>query len=482
MLSVTGLAATIPQILFAATMSLLTCFFVLVIYFRANITSEFGTIVAAEETVEVPVVPNAGSKSYAILVALYREASQVMPLVAALEALRWDHGDKHVYLVCETIDNETLGAIAKIELADGFHVVRVPAGKPQTKPRALNYCLGQVNADFLVIYDAEDRPHPDQLHEAFRMFQSSSDIVACLQAPLIIDNGRASWLTTMFALEYKTLFGGILPALSAWRAPMPLGGTSNHFRVAQLTDRAGGWDAYNVTEDADLGLRLARLGLQCGTLKLGTFEEAPALLLPWVRQRTRWLKGWMQTFLVHSREPVRVFRELGWRNFALFHLTLTGTIISTLVHPFLVGVLCYHAWFGFSPPPEATVSQHWLLGLSVFNLAAGYLTYAIMAWVIAGDDPTGPNRWWLLTLPFYWMLISIAGWRAFFQMFSRPHDWEKTPHGLSERSTPAISGSASKVSGPEPGSSIPFPGRKFSRVSRASVHKPDDLRAGRVRE
>ena len=107
----------------------------------------------------------------------------------------------------------------------------VPDGKPRTKPRALNYALQFATGDYLVIYDAEDRPDPDQLRKAAGRFRDAPREVVCLQARLTFDNASENWLSKQFAIEYASLFAGILPMLDAARLPLPLGGTSNHFRT-----------------------------------------------------------------------------------------------------------------------------------------------------------------------------------------------------------------------------------------------------------
>jgi glycosyltransferase XagB len=182
-------------------------------------------------------------------------------------------------------------------------VIVVPCGLPQTKPRALNYALCFARGSLLTIYDAEDIPDPRQLRRAAAAFAVLPQDTACLQAELVFDNANENWLTRQFTIEYAMLFGMILPALAAHRLPLPLGGTSNHFRIDALR-RAGAWDAYNVTEDADLGIRLARLGFDTDTITSCTYEEANVSLRNWMRQRTRWMKGFLATWLVHMREPL----------------------------------------------------------------------------------------------------------------------------------------------------------------------------------
>ena len=376
---------------------------------------------------------------YVILVPLYREAGQIGDLIAALDRLKWRAGRKHVHLLLEHDDVETIAAVAAELPKAGFHLEIVPPGMPRTKPRALNHALQKVHGDYLVIYDAEDRPHPLQLVEAATVFLRSEPDLACLQAPLVVDNRHASWLACLYAMEYDTLFCGMLPTLARWRAPIPLGGTSNHFIFAKLLE-AGGWDSFNVTEDADLGMRLARHRMLCGTITTPTMEEAPARLRPWLFQRTRWTKGWMQTLLVHMRSPVRTAREMGLRNYALFHVILISLVVSVLVHPVFLAAYAYQMARFFSGTSLSAVDIA-MAGISNFNLVAGYTTYCLLVVavefaVIRPDRRAGRSVFWILLFPFYWLLISLAGWRALFQLIFGPHVWEKTEHGSSDRRAP----------------------------------------------
>ncbi len=370
---------------------------------------------------------------YIILVALYREALQVEPLVRGLDGLRWQAGAKEVHLICEEDDLETIAAIAALKRTD-INLTVVPSGKPRTKPRALNHVLWQVEGDYLVLYDAEDRPHPDQLLEAAAAFRSGSANLACLQAPLSIDNRNESLITRFFAIEYETLFRGILPALAKWKAPIPLGGTSNHFRLPLLT-AAGGWDSFNVTEDADLGIRLARCGLYCETLTLPTHEEAPAAFGAWMRQRTRWIKGWLQTLLVHLRDPAQTAREMGWIRFLQFQMVLTAVVVSVLVHPFFLAAFAYQMAAYISAVPSGAY-EIWITGVSAFNLAAGYLSYGLLAWAVQESRGNRGDKTAILVFPLYWLMISLAGWLALWQLLRRPHHWSKTDHGSTARNTP----------------------------------------------
>jgi cellulose synthase/poly-beta-1,6-N-acetylglucosamine synthase-like glycosyltransferase len=254
-----------------------------------------------------------GLPVYTIVVALYREAAAVKGLVAALRALNYPVEKLDIKLVVEADDTQTRMAIAALGLGLPFEIIVAPASGPRTKPKALNAALPFARGSFVAVYDAEDRPERDQLRLALEAFVAGDGRLACVQARLTIDNSRDSWLSRLFTAEYAGLFDVFLPGLAAWRLPLPLGGSSNHFRAAVLRE-CGAWDPYNVTEDADLGMRLARFGYRTAVIPSSTYEEAPARFGPWLKQRTRWFKGWMRLvkkFLCSSDINYLELRMLG---------------------------------------------------------------------------------------------------------------------------------------------------------------------------
>jgi hypothetical protein len=231
--------------------------------------------------------------TYSIVIALYREATAVAGLVKAIRKLNYPLEKLDVKFVLEADDHDTRKAIERLRLGPPFEIRFAPAGGPRTKPKALNAALPFVRGSFVAVFAAEDRPDPDQLRMALEAFTAGGERLACVQARLTIDNTADSWLTRVFTAEYAGLFDVFLPGLAAWRLPLPLGGSSNHFRRAVLF-QIGAWDPYNVTEDADLGMRLARLHYHTGVISSTTYEEAPARFHPWLKQRTRWFKGWIR--------------------------------------------------------------------------------------------------------------------------------------------------------------------------------------------
>ncbi len=358
---------------------------------------------------------------YTVLAPLYREPESARALAAALSALDYPPGRLDIKFILEADDQATADALDAAPLPLNAEIVVAPPGAPRTKPRALNYALGFARGDFVAIYDAEDHPRPDQLKTAAAAFAAAGPKLACLQAPLAAHNGDQSWIAGQWALEYAVQFGRLLPAAAAMGAPLLLGGTSNHFRRAAL-DEVGGWDAWNVTEDADLGVRLARFGWRAGVIDPPTEEEAPERLSVWLAQRSRWIKGFLQTWIVLMRRPRRAVRELGWAGFLAVQFTLGGAVFSAFAHgPLFLWLL------GCLLLPGLSVS-----GAGLGLLAAGYLVNIVAA--AGAPARLGRRRLALiLSLPLYWPLQTLAALRAAIELIRAPHAWAKTPHGFTLR-------------------------------------------------
>jgi glycosyltransferase XagB len=251
-----------------------------------------------------------------------------------------------------------------------------------------------------------------------------------VQASLTIDNTADSWLARMFTAAYAGQFDAFLPGLAALRLPLPLGGSSNHFRTGVLR-RVGGWDPFNVTEDADLGIRLYRLGYRAAALSSATYEEAPAHFRPWLRQRTRWYKGWMQTWLVHMRRPARLARELTPLGFAAFQLFLAGSVFAALVHPVFVVLLGYSL---AASPSLRVIADMDAVPIFAVTLLGGYASTIVIDLIGLRRRRLLRHAWVLALTPVYWFLLSIAAWRALFQLLHDPQRWEKTEHGRARTS------------------------------------------------
>jgi hypothetical protein len=378
---------------------------------------------------------------YTVLVPLFKEARILPYLARALTELDYPPAKLDIKIVLEAIDTTTIKAAAGLAFPGNVDFIIVPDRQPRTKPKALNYALQFATGDLAVIYDAEDRPEPDQLRKAATVFHHASADVACLQARLDYFNAKENWLSRQFTIEYATLFRGLLPLLSRFGLPLPLGGTSNHFRIGVLRG-IGAWDPYNVTEDADLGMRLHRAGYRVETLDSTTYEEACCQSMPWVKQRTRWLKGWMQTFGVHMRAPAATLRETGLAGFLAFQAYFAGIIVSSLAHPLFYVLLAWDAIEGTLLKAGVTLCDNVVLAIAIVNFIGGYavnLALGAMSLRGAGHRGLWPH---VILLPLYWLYVSAAAYRAVWQLIRAPFYWEKTEHGVSRTLKPAAQGPA----------------------------------------
>jgi len=364
---------------------------------------------------------------YTVLLPMFHEAATLPNIAQALRTLDYPLSKLDIKLILEQEDDETINAAKELGLEGIFEIIRVPESLPQTKPKACNYALHFSRGELATIYDGEDAPEPDQLKKAVIAFRKSPANTAVIQGRLNYFNVAENWLTRMFTMEYSLWFDFYLPALDALHIPIPLGGTSNHFKMDILREM-GGWDPYNVTEDCDLGVRLTQAGHRVGVMNSTTFEEANNSIPNWIRQRSRWLKGYMQSYLVHMRTPIKLYGELGHVGFWGFQFFIGGTIVSALLTPVLF--LMYILWLVTSTMVFDPYFPSFVLYITLFNLlvANGMLVYLFM---LSGFK----RRYfglipWALTVPFYWVLQSWAGYKGLWQLIHNPFYWEKTHHGL----------------------------------------------------
>ncbi|MEA2977329.1 MAG: glycosyltransferase XagB [Alphaproteobacteria bacterium] len=366
---------------------------------------------------------------FTILVPMFREPETLPILAHALRQLDYPLGKLDIKIVLEAGDQATLDVAKTLGLEGVFEIIQVPASVPQTKPKACNFALRFARGEYLVIYDAEDRPEPDQLRKVVATFQQSPPEVACLQCRLNYYNASENWLARMFTLDYSLWFDQMLPGLERLNIPIPLGGTSNHFKIKVLRELHA-WDPFNVTEDADLGLRLTQKGYRVRVVDSTTFEEASCHSGNWIRQRSRWMKGYMQTFLVHTRRPEHLWRTIGPLGFLGFVFFIGGTVLSGLFNP--IFWMLYLVWVIALTTGADVVFPQVLLFLSLFNLLAGNGAFMYLSMLAP------IRRGWLTLIPYsltvlgYWVLISIAAYRGLWQLLRNPFYWEKTQHGVSK--------------------------------------------------
>jgi len=378
---------------------------------------------------EVRAIPDEELPTFTILVPMYKEPDVLPILAGALRRLDYPISKLDIKLVLEEDDAETIEAARRLGLEGVFQIVRVPPSQPRTKPKACNYALALACGEFCVIYDAEDKPEPDQLRKVVAAFRKGGEGVACIQARLNYFNARENALTRLFALDYALWFDHCLPALDRLGIPIPLGGTSNHFRT-DLLRALGGWDPHNVTEDADLGVRITQKGFRVGVVNSTTWEEACSKVRPWIKQRSRWMKGYAQTWLVHMRKPVHLWRSCGWKGFLGFQAFVGGTVLSCLLSPVLW--LLYLTWLVTGTKILDPLYPGIVLPISLAGLLVGNALFVYMTVLAPMKRPNlRAIALWGLLAPAYWMLASIACWRGVLQLIDKPHHWEKTPHGIS---------------------------------------------------
>jgi cellulose synthase/poly-beta-1,6-N-acetylglucosamine synthase-like glycosyltransferase len=366
---------------------------------------------------------------FTVLVPMFREPESLPTLAEALRRLDYPLGKLDIKLVLEAGDQATIEVARTLGLEGVFEIIVVPPSQPQTKPKACNYALRFARGEFLVIYDVEDRPEPDQLRKVVATFRRAPATTACLQCRLNYYNAEENWLTRMFTLDYSLWFDQMLPGLERLGIPIPLGGTSNHFKIDVLRELHG-WDPFNVTEDADLGIRLAQKGYRVSVVDSTTFEEASCHVGNWIRQRSRWIKGYMQTLLVHTRRPLHLLRTIGPLGFLGFVFFVGGTVAAGLLNP--IFWMLYLLWLtalssGFDP-----MFPRLLLFLSLFNLLAGngaFIYLGMLAPIRRGLLGLVPFS---LTVVGYWALMSIAAYKGLWQLIHNPFYWEKTQHGVSQ--------------------------------------------------
>ncbi len=382
------------------------------------------TLILMSRRPAAPIQPVADLPRYTVVAALHDEAEVQPQLVAHLAALDYPADRLQGFLALEAHDHDTIEAAWAADRPDWLSILIVPPGEPQTKPRALNHALARATGDLITVYDAEDEPDPLQLREAAGRFATDPDgTLACLQAPLRIRRRSASpdaspFLDRQFAVEYAALFEVALPGMTRLGLPFPLGGTSNHFR-GDVLRQVGGWDPWNVTEDADLGFRLWRHGYRLGVLGRPTWETPPGDLRAWLPQRNRWMKGYMQTWGVHTRRPL----GLGVRGLLALIMTLGVSLASAAVHApsvaWVMAAVLVAFDAGLTPATPVPALSVLLLGASVAWVSA--LIGARRAGVPYGLVD-------MIQAPAYWSLLSLAFVHAAVRLVTQPFAWDKTHH------------------------------------------------------
>jgi cellulose synthase/poly-beta-1,6-N-acetylglucosamine synthase-like glycosyltransferase len=372
-------------------------------------------------------IPDSELPVVTVLVPVYKEPESIAQLLRGLGDLEYPADRLDVRVLLEEDDTETIEAVGLLPLEAYVRPMIVPSSEPRTKPKACNFGVLGARGDLVVIYDAEDKPEPLQLRRAAYCFARVPDDVVCIQAKLDFYNPRQNRLTKWFTLDYAIWFNVMLPGLVGVGAPVPLGGTSNFFR-REVIEELGAWDPYNVTEDADLGIRLARRGYRTLVLDSTTFEEANSDGINWVKQRSRWYKGYLWTFLVHARHPVTAYRQLGFRGLTGLVLFVAGTPILAAINP--ITWVMSAAWFTSQPVLLTRLFPGWVYYLGLLSFVAGNLLSIYQGIIVARLTRNRDLTSTALLIPAYWVLMSLAAVKGAWQLFSSPFHWEKTQHGL----------------------------------------------------
>lgn len=376
---------------------------------------------------------------YTILLPVYKEDKIIRKLIWNLRSLDYPKNRLDVKLLVEEDDDKTLNAVRNLDFPANFETIVVPFHMPKTKPKACNYGIHFCRGKYLTIYDAEDIPDSNQLKKVVCLFRKLPSEFIVLQGALNYYNKTENLLTRMFTLEYSYWFDYMLPGLQTLDVPIPLGGTSNHFKLDKLVE-LGGWDPFNVTEDADLGVRVFEKLYKIGVVTSTTMEEANNEPFNWIRQRSRWIKGYMQTYLVHMRNPAKLVRRIGWKGFFGFNFFIGGTAATFLAYPVLLFFFLIYIVFNITS--IRALFPDWVLYVSIFNFIAGnvLMIYVNMLAVFK-------RRYYELILfamlnPIYWLMHSIASYKALWQLIYKPFYWEKTNHGLTKAKMPSSAAAA----------------------------------------
>ena len=414
---------------------ILSSFFLIAIIFKlflALVGSRFELHQAVSKD-EVRLIKDEDLPIYTILLPVYKEDKLIKKLIWNLQSIDYPREKLDIKLIIEEDDDKTLEAVRNLDFPAIFEVIVVPFHMPKTKPKACNYALHFAKGEYLTIYDAEDVPDTDQLKKVVALFNKLPEDYICIQSALNYFNRNENFLTRMFTLEYSYWFDYMLPGLDTLDIPIPLGGTSNHFKIEHLVE-LGAWDPFNVTEDADLGLRAYAKGYKVAIVNSTTYEEANNEPFNWIRQRSRWIKGYMQTYLVHMRNPVTLWRKLGWKGFLGFNFFIGATPVTFLVYPLLLAI--FIAYLVFDLSTIRTLFPDWVLFMSIFNLMVGNILMIYVNMIAVFKRRFYELILFSIANPIYWLMHSIAAYMGLYELIVKPFYWQKTNHGISKVNNP----------------------------------------------
>ena len=411
---------------------LLNLFLLFSILFKFMLTI-YGSKTELESKVskeEIELIKDKDLPIYTIHLPVFKESEVIQKLVWNLNNLDYPIEKLDAKLLIESDDEMTYNAIREMKFPTNFEPVIITYAQPKTKPKACNYGLYFSKGKYLTIYDAEDIPDSDQLKQTYKLFQKLPEDYIAIQCALNYFNKNENFLTKMFTLEYSYWFDYMLPGLDNLRIPIPLGGTSNHFKFDKLME-LGGWDGFNVTEDADLGLRCYAKDYKITVLDSTTYEEANNDFFNWIRQRSRWIKGYMQTYLVHMRNPIKLYKSIGTRGFFGFQFFIGGTVFTFLSYPILLLFLLIYVFF--KSKWIELLFPDWLIIISIINFTLGNLIMIYTNMIAIFKRRSYSLIIYALANPVYWLMHSISAYKGLHQLITKPFYWEKTNHGLTKK-------------------------------------------------
>ncbi|MDD5055108.1 MAG: glycosyltransferase [Candidatus Peribacteraceae bacterium] len=363
---------------------------------------------------------------YTVIIPLFREAPVIAQVLASLSRINYPPDKLDIIITLEEYDRETREAIRQAHPPKHFRTLILPNVEPKTKPKALNVAFLQARGDFIVIFDAEVIPEPDQLKKAYLAFRDHPS-VACVQTRLDHYNAHQNWMTALFNAEFSFHYDLFLPGLQKRGYVLPLSGHSTHFRRTVL-EQIGAWDPYNLTEDCDIGIRLFRRGFRTDIIDSLSNEEATSTTGSWIAQRSRWMQGFIQTSIVHLRHPLRLKDDVGgWGRLWVFLIIVPGSVLMNVLNLF------YWLLLGTWIVTQSTVIQSLfpvpVLYISILSFAIGNILFMYMN--LVGLYQRGRYRlvkYGLLSF-FYWFLLGYAALRGCVHLLLKPYKWEKTAHG-----------------------------------------------------
>jgi cellulose synthase/poly-beta-1,6-N-acetylglucosamine synthase-like glycosyltransferase len=401
----------------------------LMVFFRAWLIKQ-GLSLDTRNTKELDnnkLLDNDALPRYTILLPLYRESKVLSDLIMAIELQDYPKDKLQVLLLLEADDQQTINALRRIKLPAYFQPVIGADSQPKTKPKACNQGLKFASGDIICVFDADDKPAPEQLRKVATYFTQLPENNVCIQCCLNFFNAKENWLTRMFEIEYRLLFDYLLPAASQHKWPLPLGGSSNHFKADFLHKFK--WDSYNVTEDAEIGMRLAAFGFHATTVSSDTAEEAPFTLTAWLKQRSRWIKGYFITALIYSRHYFALRRVLSPKSGFFFSYMMILGPLFMLCTPMALAVSVLF-WIGANPLNSTT--HAWFFSLSLLSFISFYFSFCLSAHAVIKRSAALQYSSDAFLFPCYFLLHSAAAIIALYKIIKLPYYWEKTEHGLTK--------------------------------------------------